>query len=174
MDGRGPKRLDAQDGPSRHCADLVVESPQANLLVDASAFRYRCDGLRRPVEDAPVSNGPTQLDVLGVRPDERPRRARALPEEQFAFGDVGRCPRSAPGEPAVARECLKRPRESVARVEASGRKFVVRALAGQQWPRAADSGAVERAAVGVFAVTVAVVAMPRRIRAAFRPSESRR
>ena len=64
--------------------------------------------------------------------------------------------------PLFAGEGLMVRHERSRRHPAAGGQLVVRALAGQQRPRAADAGAVERAAVLVLAVAVAVVAMPRR------------
>ena len=42
----------------------------------------------------------------------------------------------------------------------SGRDFVMRALPGQKWPGTADSGAIEGAAILVFAVAVSIIAVP--------------
>ena len=82
--------------------------------------------------------------------------------------NVGAVPDLLGKETALARERLHRARELLGDVRPSGGELVVCALAGQQRPGAADAGSVERPAVGVFAVPVALIAMPRRDRAACR------
>jgi len=57
-----------------HHAHFVVEAPdhsrRRHLLLDDVAL----NGLARLVEDAAVTTRPAQLQVLGMRPDERTRR----------------------------------------------------------------------------------------------------
>ena len=63
---------------------------------------------------------------------------------------------------ALAGERLERLRQLFGHVRAAGGELVVGALAGQERPRPPDAGSVERAAVGVLAVAVTLIAMPRR------------
>src|SRR4029450_10553330 len=119
-------------------------------------------GLRRAVEDLAISERPAQLQVLGVRPHERHRRAGRAPEEQLPLRNIGAVPDLLWEQTAVAREGLERLRQLFGRTPASRRQLVVGGLAGAQWPRAADAGPVERRAVGVFAVAVTLVSVPRR------------
>ena len=69
------------------------------------------------------------------------------------------CSGSRPLSPANASSaCAK----LLGHVRAAGGELVVRAFAGQERPRAPDARSVERAAVGVLAVSVTLIAMPRR------------
>jgi hypothetical protein len=62
----------------------------------------------------------------------------------------------------VAGESLHRREQLLGRGMIAGRDLVMRTLAGQQRPRPADSDAVERPAVHMLAIAVAVVTMPAR------------
>ncbi len=85
-----------------------------------------------------------------------------MPEEQLPLRNVRAVPDLLREQTAVPGEGLERLRQLFGCARASGRQLVVRALAGEKRPRAADAGPIERCAVAVFAVTVALVAVPRR------------
>ncbi len=119
-------------------------------------------GLRRRVEDAAVVQRAAQLDVLGVRPDQRHGRAGRPAEVQPASGMSAESQTCSGSRPlSLANDSMARS-SSLRLASPARRQFVVGALAGQQRPGAADAGAVERRAVGVFAVAVVVVAVPAR------------
>jgi len=92
------------------------------------------------------------------RPGERHRRPGGIPELQVRGRQVREVPELLRDEPRRVGEVLQGEDEGL-RVVASG-KLVVPALPGQERPGAAAARAVERAAVGVVAVAVLVVAMP--------------
>ena len=161
MHDGGGEGLDAEGCAGRHRAHLVVEAPDDAMrrrLVDEVPLH----GLGRPIEHVPVSKGPAQLEVLGMGPHERPGRAGRLPDEQFALRNVGGIPDLLGQQTALAGERLERLRQLIGDVRAAGGELVVGALAGQERPRAPDAGSVERSAVGVLAVSVTLIAMPRR------------
>src|SRR5271157_2718868 len=72
-------------------ARLVVETPvevcRRYFLFYVTLYRLR--GL---IENLAVDERPAQLDVFGVRPNQRARRPRPFSREQFALRDVGCVP----------------------------------------------------------------------------------
>jgi hypothetical protein len=99
--------LDAKRGLGRHRAHLVVETPDDAIrggLVDEVPLHR----LRWSVEHVPVLQRSTELEVLPMGPDERPRGARCVAEVQFALGKIGGVPDLFRQEPALARERLER------------------------------------------------------------------
>jgi len=116
--------------------------------------------LRRGVEHAPVRQGATQLDVLGVSPHERHGRPRRLGEEELPLRDVGGVPDLLGQEAAFVGERRERIEERLRLVAPARGELVVRALGGEQRPRTPSADPVEGGAVLVLAVAIAVVAMP--------------
>src|SRR4051812_41965757 len=97
-----------------------------------------------------------------MRPGERHGGAGRPAAEQLPSGNVGRVPDLFGQQVAVAREALERAEQRLRGGAIAGSQLVMRALPGQKRPRPSDSGAVERTAVLVLAVAVAVVAPPAR------------
>src|SRR4029077_6670709 len=62
---------------------------------------------------------------------------------------------------AVAGERLHRPRKFFSAFASTRRQFVMASLPGEQWPVRTNPNPIKRAAILVFAVSIAVVAMPR-------------
>ena len=159
-DGRR-ERLDAERPVRRHRAHLVVEAPDDAVrrrLLDEVPL----DRLRRPIEDAAVEQRPAQLEILGVRPDERHGRTGGVADEQLAIRNVGAVPhlfgkeaaRRPPSSPSPARDARRR---------AAGRR---RARSGRARPSAAATRGRRpfrrTGSVGVLAVSVALIPMPGR------------
>src|SRR5258705_12543857 len=156
------QRLHAERSTGGHRAHLVVETPDDVTGRGRFFSEVPLNGLRRPVEDLTVSKRPAQLQVLGVRPHEWHRGAGRLPEEQLPLRNVGAVPDLLGKKTTVAREGLERLRQLFGGARTSSRQLVVGALASEERPGAADADAVERWAVGVYAVAVTLIAMPRR------------
>src|ERR1019366_10031373 len=96
-----------------------------------------------------------------MRPDERHRRAGSSSKEQLTLRDVRRVPDLLGNHPALVGEGFQGTREAARLVAVSRRELVVGALTDEQGPRSTHAGAVERCAVFVLAVPIAVVAAPR-------------
>ena len=162
MDHGRRQHLDAQGLAGRHRADLVVEAPGPQRR-RRLAFDVALGALRRHVEDGAVAQRAQQLDVLGMRPDQRHGAAGRAAARQLACrgrsAPSHTCSGSRPPPPA-------QPSSVASRRAASSRsprgELVMGAFAGQQGPGAADAGAVEGRAVGVLAIAVAGVAVPDR------------
>ena len=95
-------------------------------------------------------------------PYERHRATRWSPVEQVTLGNIVAVPHLLRNQPARARLGGYRLSESPGDIAPAGGELVVRAFADQQRPAAADAGAVERRAILVLAVPVAVIPTPHR------------
>src|SRR6476620_6021596 len=86
MNARGFQRFDANVLP-RHGASPPVGAP--NDEVGGNVTRLIAfDRFGRHVEDASFLQRPQQLDVFGVRPDQRHGGTGGAATEQLALGDV--------------------------------------------------------------------------------------
>ena len=128
-DGRF-KRFDAECSARRHCADFVVEAP-GDVARRGLLNQVPLNGLRRPIEDLSVLKGSTQLDILGMRPHQRHRRAGRVPDEQISIGNVGAIPDLLRKEAAFTRQRLHGVRKRLRGVSPSGGEFVVGAFTGE-------------------------------------------
>src|ERR1700687_4173302 len=97
-----------------------------------------------------------------MRPHQRTRGAGRLAEKEFALGNISAVPDLLRQKAAAVGRKFHYPQKFLRTASVAGRQFVMRALSGQQRPGTPDSCAVERAAVGVFAVAVVVVTVPAR------------
>src|SRR6266540_5829082 len=97
-----------------------------------------------------------------MRPHERHRRARRSAIEKIPLRQIDAVPDLLGNQPARARLRGYRLPQSLGDVAPPGGELVVRAFADQQRPAAADASAVERRAVFMLTVPVAVIAMPDR------------
>src|SRR6266487_6832763 len=95
-------------------------------------------------------------------PYKRHRRTRRPAVEKVALRKISAVPDLLRNQPARARLGGHRLSESPGDVAPAGGKLVVRAFADQQRPATPDAGAVERRAVLMLAVPVAVIPMPHR------------
>ncbi len=149
--------------PAGERAAFVVHPPAG--IGRAHAFDLIAPvGLRRHVEDPLVTQRAQQLDVLGMGPDQRHRRSRGPAAEELALGQVVAVPDLLGQQMPVAGEAFERAQQRLGAGSVAGGEFVMRALAGEQRPGPADSGAVEGRPVRMLAIAVAIVAPPARPR----------
>src|SRR5437867_1474542 len=95
-------------------------------------------------------------------PYKRHRRTRRPAVEKVALRKIAAIPNLLWNQPARARLRGHRLSESPGDLAPARGELVVRAFADQQRPAAADASAVERRAVLMLAVPVAVIPMPHR------------
>ena len=102
------------------------------------------DGLRRAIEERAVVQRAAELEVFGMRPDERHSRAGRMADVTALDRECPRCPRLAREEPAspakVSIACASRSATS----QASGGELVMGSLASEQRPGATNAGPVVR------------------------------
>src|SRR5688572_1206285 len=159
MHNRGRERLDPERPARRHGADLVIETPDDKGRCDL-VYEVAFDGLRWPVEDLAVAQRSTQFDVLGMCPDERHRGPGRMADGQLPVRNVGAVPHLLRQETALARKRFHCIGELASHVGTASGELVVATLASQERPAATDSRAVEWSAIGVFAVSIALISMP--------------
>lgn len=94
---------------------------------------------RRAIEDRAVPQRAQQLDVLGVRPGQRARGVRGTSEKKAALRDVRRVPNLFGDQTAFTRKRFQRAAQAARFLAMPGVQCIVRALAGEQRPGAADS-----------------------------------
>src|ERR1700722_14032299 len=158
----GIEQDDAERFISEDAAGFVVESPAENLT-DMFIDQITLDRLRRLVEDLVVANRTAKFYVFGVGPHQWAGGASGLSAEKFERGNVGSIPDLFGKEAAVsAGGIFHHCEERLGFVTVSASESVMTALAGEQGPGASDAGTVEGRAVFVFAVAVAVIAIPAR------------
>ena len=97
-----------------------------------------------------------------MRPHERHGRTGGVADEELALGNVGAVPDLLREKTALAGDRFHSPGKFLSDVRSAGRKFVVCAFARQQRPCATDPRAVKGFTVCMFAVRVALIAMPGR------------
>ena len=85
------EKIQAQRLVAGNRAWLVVETP-AKMLSPMFFDDVALVGLRGLIEDLAIANRSAQLDVFGVRPDERTSGARGLAAEKFQRWKVGCIP----------------------------------------------------------------------------------
>ena len=85
-----------------------------------------------------------------------------MTDEQFAIWNIGAVPHLLGQKAGVASDRLQRLGEMLGDIGSAGRKLVVRALAGQERPRASDAVSVEWSSVWVFTIPVSLIPVPHR------------
>src|SRR5271163_241803 len=95
-----------------------------------------------------------------MRPYQWTGRARRFAGKQFSIGDGAAIPDLLRNQASRSSRTLDYTQQFFSPGGISSREFVVSAFARQQRPRPSDTRAVERRAVFMFSITVAVVAIP--------------
>jgi hypothetical protein len=140
-----------------HSAKRVAEAPNlmpARHRVDNITLEGRFDSIKT---DAVVSAA-HEGDIFRMRPAQRHGRTRgkAAPHSPQIFGVPQLLANHAPFVGEFFHGGNKR------LGIASRSEFVVAALARQNWPRAADPGPIESAAVILLSITIVIIAAPAR------------
>src|SRR5256714_665930 len=163
MHDRAAARLHPQRTASAYDACLVGRGPdpvtRLDLLTHVTLVR-----LIRHVEDHAVVQRAHQLHILGVRPREWHRATSRTAIEKFALRRVIAIPDLFGEHAAVTGLRPHDAEQAHSRFGPTPRELVMRALAGDQWPAAANAHAVVRRAVFVLPVAVVVVSVPGRSR----------
>src|SRR5579862_5470401 len=119
------------------------------------------DGLRRLVENLAITNRPPQFDVLRMSPDQWTGRAGWLAAKQFEGGNIGRVPYLLGQQTALSRRGIFHYGEQgFGFIAVPGGQSIMGALSCEQRPGTANAGAIEGGTIFVFAIPVAVIAIP--------------
>src|SRR5438477_10120200 len=141
MHHRGAERLHPQGAASAHDACLVGRGPdrvtRLDLLTHVTLVR-----LIRHVEDHAVVQRAHQLYILGMRPHEWHRAASRTAIEKFALRHVIAIPDLLGEHAAVTGLRPHDAEQAHSRFGPTPSELVMRALAGEQWPAAANAHAV--------------------------------
>ena len=156
---RGP-RLDAKDEPRPDHGNLAVMLPDFHRLEVPPPGEIAVRNFGDEVEHLAVGRRPKQLDILGVRPHQRPGGAGRPPEEHEEVRPVRLVPDLLRQQAGRGGEPFHGPE---IRVRGPSRgQLVVPALPGEQRPRAPLPVPDERPAVLALPVPVVVVPPPAR------------
>ena len=150
---------EAQDFSKRHAAKRMAETPDlvpALHRVDDIALEGRLDSIKTNAVVSAAHEG----DIFRMRPAQRHGRARWAARASFPLRQVFGVPQLLADHATFVGELFHR-RNERHRI-ASGREFVMAALAGQNRPGAADARSIESAAVILLPIAIVIVAAPAR------------